>query len=75
MKREFEFYFLQPIAAQEGHDGVAKLLLASGADPNRADRCGRTALKVRFVLFLKQKICFLYLKRFIFVRVHPYSWL
>lgn len=34
-------------AAQEGHEGVARLLLASGADPNRADGCGRTALKVR----------------------------
>lgn len=34
-------------AAQEGHEGVARLLLASGADPNRADGCGRTALKVK----------------------------
>ena len=34
-------------AGQEGHEGVARLLLASEADPNRADGCGRTALKLR----------------------------
>ena len=41
----FPVFFLFA-AAQEGHESVAKLLLAGGADPNRADGCGRTALKV-----------------------------
>ena len=40
------YHVLGLAAAQEGHESVAKLLLAGGADPNRADGCGRTALKV-----------------------------
>ena len=42
----FPCFFFLFAAAQEGHESVAKLLLAGGADPNRADGCGRTALKV-----------------------------
>ena len=43
----FQSMYIWLTAGQEGHEGVARLLLASEADPNRADGCGRTALKLR----------------------------